>query len=147
MKLLIVDDCVDIVNILSSFLELSGHEIDKAPDGVEAVELLRNNSYDVVITDAQMPRMDGVELCKVVKSDFPATYIIGMTGSFNALDAFKAAGADICFAKPFHIDEIENAIENIWSSDHDVAAGISDPSQSYHCRYSGSKHGLRLDML
>jgi DNA-binding response OmpR family regulator len=133
MKLLIVDDCVDIVNILSSFLELSGHEIDKAQNGIEAAELLRNNSYDVVITDGEMPRMNGVELCKVIKSDFPATYIIGMTGSFHALDAFKAAGADICFSKPFHIDEIENAIEEIfpsWPLDPVVPAGINDSCRS-----------------
>jgi DNA-binding response OmpR family regulator len=70
MKLLIADDCVEIVNILSSFLELSGHEIDKALNGIEAAELLRNNSYDVVITDAQMPGMDGKGLCKFIKSGF-----------------------------------------------------------------------------
>lgn len=131
MKLLIVDDSVDITSILSSFLELSGHEIDKALDGVEAVELLRNNSYDVVITDGEMPRMSGIELCKFIKSDFPATYIIGMSGSFRALNEFKNVGADVCFSKPFHIDEIENAIENIWSSDRVDRTGISDAFWSY----------------
>jgi DNA-binding response OmpR family regulator len=127
MKLLIVDDCVDIVNILSSFLELSGHEIDKALDGIEAAELLRSNSYDVVITDAEMPRMGGAELCRFIKSDFPATYVIGMSGSFQALNDFKAAGSDICFAKPFHLDEMENAVENIWSSGRS-GSGVADES-------------------
>jgi len=136
MKLLIVDDCVDIVNILSSFLELSGHEIDKALDGIEAAELLRNNSYDVVITDAEMPRMGGAELCRHIKSDFPATYVIGMSGSFQALNDFKAAGADICFAKPFHLDEMENAVENIWSSGRSGSAVAGDSFWSYSERLS-----------
>jgi len=125
MKLLIVDDCIEVVNILTSFLELSGYKIDKALDGIEAVELLRNNSYDVVITDAEMPRMGGVELCKFIKSDFPAIYIIGISGSFYALAELKAAGADICFSKPFHIDEIEKVIENL-HVDYHVHADIHD---------------------
>ena len=136
MKLLIVDDCVDIVNILSSFLELSGHEADKALDGIEAAELLRNNSYDVVITDAEMPRMGGAELCKFIKSDFPATYVIGMSGSFQALNDFKAAGSDICFAKPFHLDEMENAVENIWSSGRSGSGVADDSFWSYPERLS-----------
>jgi CheY-like chemotaxis protein len=125
MKLLIVDDCVDIVNILSFFLELSGHETDKALNGIEAAELLRNNSYDVVITDGEMPGMDGRELCQFIKTGFAAIYIIGISGSFSALTELKAAGADICFSKPFHVGEIEKAIENLLP-DYDVPAGIND---------------------
>lgn len=124
MKLLIVDDCVDIINILSSFLELSGYETDKALNGIEATKLLQNNSYDVVITDAEMPGMDGQELCKFVKSDFPSLYIIGMSGSFQALNELKAAGADICFPKPFHVGEVEEAIENRFLS---LSPDLSSP--------------------
>ncbi|MGV8056993.1 MAG: response regulator transcription factor [Smithellaceae bacterium] len=130
MKLLIVDDCVDIVNILASFLELSAYEVDKATDGIEAVELLRNNFYNVVITDAEMPRMDGMELCEFIKTEFPAIYIIGMSGSFQALDKLKDAGADICFSKPFHVVEIERAIENMLP-DSNVTAEINDSCRLY----------------
>lgn len=133
MKLLIVDDCADIAYILSSFLELSGHETDKALNGREAAELLRNNSYDVVITDAEMPEMDGKGLCKFIKSGFPSVYIIGISGSCHALAELTAAGADICFAKPFHIDELEEAIENRFtpmSPDLGEPAGINGPYRS-----------------
>ena len=124
MKLLIVDDCVDILNILSSFLELSGYETDKALNGMEAAERLQNNSYDVVITDAEMPGMDGQELCMFIKSDFPSLYVIGMSGSFQALNELKAAGADICFSKPFHVGEVEEAIENRFLS---LSPGLGAP--------------------
>jgi DNA-binding response OmpR family regulator len=129
MKLLIVDDCVDIVKIMSSFLEMSDHQVDKAHNGIEAVDLLRNNSYDVVITDAEMPGMDGIELCKFIKSGFPAIYIIGTSGSFYSLDELRDAGADLCFSKPFHIDEVEKAIEKRFPSrrtDLDSQTGIND---------------------
>ncbi len=129
MKLLIVDDCVDILNILSSFMELSGHESDKALNGLEAVELLKNNYYDVVITDAEMPQMDGKKLCGFIKSFAPELYIIGVSGSPHALDELRTAGADICFSKPFRMSDLDEAIENRLSSllpDRDEQAGISD---------------------
>ena len=112
MKLLVVDDSPDIVEILSSMMELIGHEVSKAYDGTEAVKQLLNNRYDVVITDAKMPIMGGVELCKSVKSQFPGVYIIGISGCFDALKELKNAGADICFFKPFKIEELEEALEN-----------------------------------
>jgi DNA-binding response OmpR family regulator len=112
MKILLVDDCADILNLLASFLELSDHETDKALNGVEALELLHKNVYDVVITDSEMPRMDGQALCKFIKAELPDLYIIGISGSSEALDKLSAAGADVCFAKPFRIGEIEKAIEN-----------------------------------
>lgn len=72
MKLLIVDDSPEIVEILSSMMELIGHEVSKAYDGTEAVKQLLNNRYEVVITDAKMPIMDGVELCKFINRSFQA---------------------------------------------------------------------------
>lgn len=113
MKLLIVDDCVDVINILSSLLKLSGYEIDVAFDGIEAMKLLRNNSYNVVITDAEMPGLDGMKLCKFIKSNYSTVYIIGISGSIHGLKGLSDAGADICFSKPFHIDEIRKAIKNL----------------------------------
>lgn len=111
MKLLIVDDSAEIVEILFSAMELFGHEVDKAYDGIEALERLKNNSYDVVITDAEMPRMGGVEICQFLKAQFSAIFVIGMSGCFRALKELKNAGADICFSKPFSIQAVEEAIE------------------------------------
>lgn len=112
LKLLIVDDSPEIVNILSSTMEMSGHRVDEAYDGMEAIELLRKKTYDVVITDAEMPRLNGIEVCKYLRARFPDVYVIGMSGSFNALKALKNAGADICFSKPFSTGKLEEAIEN-----------------------------------
>jgi len=111
MKVLLVDDCVDIVNILASFLELSDHEVDKASNGIEAIALLRKNVYDVVITDSEMPGMDGSGLCRFIRSEIPDLFIIGISGSSRSLEKLRTAGADVCFAKPFRIDEIEQAME------------------------------------
>ncbi|MGO9139357.1 MAG: response regulator [Syntrophales bacterium] len=112
MKLLVVDDSPDVVEVLSIILKLSGHGVDEACNGIEAVRRLQENSYDVVITDAQMPGMGGVEVCNFLKMQFPDVYIIGISGSSRGLKELKDAGAHICLAKPFQLDELEEAVEN-----------------------------------
>lgn len=140
MKLLVVDDYAEIVNILASYLELSGHEIDKAFNGMEAVKLLGSRSYNLVITDAEMPGMTGTELCRFIKSRFPDTFVVGLSGSFKALKELAAAGADICFSKPFHICKIEEVIEKRSALPQDTGArsGMNDagrlPTPAYPYR-------------
>jgi CheY-like chemotaxis protein len=112
MKLLVVDDSPEVVEILSTILKLSGHGVDEAYDGIEAVKRLQETWYDIVITDAQMPGMGGVEVCNFLKSEFPDIYIIGISGSSCALKELKDAGAHICLFKPFHLDELEEAVKS-----------------------------------
>jgi len=111
MRMLVVDDDPNIVNILSSELKQFGHEVDEGHDGLEAVERIQNDSYDVVIVDAMMPKMSGAEVCKFIKSHFPTTYIIGISGYPESLKKLKNGGADICFTKPFSIEQIQRALK------------------------------------
>jgi len=92
MKLLVVDDSPVVVEVLASILKLSGHGVDEAYDGIEAVTRLQDNWYDVVITDAQMPVMGGVEVCKYLKSQFPGVYIVGMSGCSRSLKRTQGCG-------------------------------------------------------
>jgi CheY-like chemotaxis protein len=112
MKLLVVDDSPVVVEILASILKLSGHGVDEAYDGVDAVNRLQDNCYDIVITDAQMPGMGGVEVCKFLKSQFPGVYIVGMSGCSRSLKELKDAGAHICLSKPFDMNQVEEVINN-----------------------------------
>ena len=80
MKLLIVDSNRDILQLLSSMITLFGHGVDEAGDGLEAISLLQRGRYDVVVTDANMPRVDGVQLCKFLKAQRPDIHVIGMSG-------------------------------------------------------------------
>ena len=111
MKLLVVDDNPDILELLSSAMKLFGHTVDTACDGVDAISLQSNNRYDAVITDADMPRMDGFSLCRIVKEQSPGIRIIGMSGVCGE-KAFRNAGADVCLSKPFSISELREAVEN-----------------------------------
>ncbi|MDA8125105.1 MAG: response regulator [Deltaproteobacteria bacterium] len=111
MRLLVVDDNPELLEVLSDAMALFGHEVDTAKDGIDAMDLQTNQHYDIVITDADMPRLDGIELCRFIKTHSPAVKIIGMSGSL-ALAEFKDAGADFCLSKPFSIDQLRDAVEN-----------------------------------
>jgi CheY-like chemotaxis protein len=112
MKLLVVDDNPDILQILSSMITHFGHGVDEAGDGLEAIRLLKQYRYDVVVTDADMPRFDGVQLCRFLKSKLPDIHVIGMSGDLSSLKELENAGADICLPKPFGLAEFQSAIED-----------------------------------
>jgi CheY-like chemotaxis protein len=112
MKLLVVDDNQAVLQILSSILTHFGHGVDEAGDGFEAIRLLQQGRYDVVVTDADMPRVDGIQLCRFVKAKRPDIHVIGMSGDLSALKELENAGADICLPKPFGLNELQSAIES-----------------------------------
>ncbi|HOI17785.1 MAG TPA: response regulator [Geobacteraceae bacterium] len=111
MRLLVVDDKPEIRKLLSSAMELCGHKVDTASDGIDAINLRLSNQYDAVITDADMPRMDGFRLCKFMKKEFPGTRVIGMSGAWGE-KAFRNAGVDICLSIPFTMVDLKKAVED-----------------------------------
>jgi CheY-like chemotaxis protein len=111
MKVLVVESNSAIAQLLSSFLRRCGHIVDEASYGREAIHKLQSSRYDIVITDSEIIGVDGAELCKYIKSHFQDIYIIGISGYLSALKDLTDAGADICFSKPFDIDQARKAID------------------------------------
>ncbi|NOY09691.1 MAG: response regulator [Spirochaetes bacterium] len=113
-KLLIVDDNKYIRNFLKDFLDLPGCSIDTAENGKEAVEMFSREKYFLVITDVDMPEMDGTALSRYIKLHYPYTYIIVMSGE-NNLDSFAKMGIKNYFSKPLNLTKIRNKILEIIS--------------------------------
>ncbi len=114
--LLIVDDNIDHLTLLARYAEASGHEYRTANTGSSAIEMIRENDFDVIITDIIMPNMDGMELIKFSREHAPNASIIAMTGyskSYSYTDVIKA-GADDFFAKPFSKDEFITKLRRIF---------------------------------
>src|SRR5436305_12744800 len=91
-RLLLVDDDPLIVNSLSEFLKLEGYAVDTAPDGAAAVEMLAANRYNLVLTDVNMPRTNGLELLRTIRNHYPDVVVLVSTGNGtieNALEAVK----------------------------------------------------------
>lgn len=113
-RLLIVDNEPEIREMLSRHFRYLGFKVDVASDGVDALEKLTKDRTEVIISDIVMPRMDGVELLKIVRNEYPMIHTIMITGYVtleNALACMRY-GADTCIFKPLEdLTELEEAVE------------------------------------
>lgn len=106
-SILIVDDDPGIRSSMSDFIDFAGYKSLKAESAFEAIEILKANHVDVVITDIMMPGMNGLELTDVIKKDFDSEVIVvtGYSGDFSYVDAIGKGASDFIF-KPFRLEEL-----------------------------------------
>lgn len=116
-KLLVVDDNEGVRHLVSRWLERAGFRVEEASDGAEAVEMVRKNPPDVILADIRMPKIDGIELARIVKSEFPGIKIILMTAysSPQTIAQAKREGVDDYLEKPFTKDQVEKMALDIIS--------------------------------
>jgi two-component system response regulator PilR (NtrC family) len=108
-KFLIVDDEQGIRQLLTLVFERAGHNVRTAENGRRAVELLRAEAADLIISDVKMPDMDGIELLRAARELLPDVAVVMMTAFATvetAREAFKL-GADDFVQKPFDVDELK----------------------------------------
>ena len=112
-KILVVDDELSMREFLEILFSGEGYRVDTAGGGKEAVEKIGDRDYHVVITDIQMPGVDGIEVLRKAKEVSPGTEVIMMTAfasTETAVEAMKCGAYDY-ITKPFKIDEIKLVIE------------------------------------
>ena len=113
-KILVVDDEQSLREVLSIMLKRAGYAVTSAMDGEEAIELIQKEIFDLVITDLRMPKIDGMEVLKAVKSASPETVVLIITAFATADSAVEAMkqGAYDYLTKPFQVDEVQLIIRN-----------------------------------
>jgi DNA-binding response OmpR family regulator len=113
-RILVVDDEERIVNFLRSKLRASGYEVLTAGNGVEGLEQARAQEPDLIVLDILMPKMDGLEMLKELRS-FSTVPVIILTAKGADADRIKGLrlGADDYLPKPFNPDELVARIEAI----------------------------------
>ena len=113
--MLSVDDDAELRELLHELIGQMGHASVTATDGIDALEKMEEEQFDIVITDINMPRLNGVGLIKRIASDFSDTDVIAITGyqtEYNYTDII-ALGASDFISKPINIDEFEAKIKRI----------------------------------
>lgn len=108
IRILIADDEVDYLDLISRRLEGAGHEVMTAPDGTRALELIQEQDFDVGLFDYQMPGLDGIELMQEAQKIQPLMQYILITGHGTIASAIQAMkeGASDYITKPSNFDEI-----------------------------------------
>ncbi|MBR4719525.1 MAG: response regulator transcription factor [Lachnospiraceae bacterium] len=114
MKVLVVDDEKAIVKGIAFSIQNDGNEVDCAYDGEEALEMIRNGDYDIILLDVMLPKMDGFEVCRRVR-EFSKIPIIVLTAKNDDMDKIAGLtnGADDYVTKPFNIMEIKARMEAV----------------------------------
>ena len=114
-NILVVDDEKQVCDLLAEALTYMGHKVVAAKDGVDAVEKMELTSFSIVVTDMDMPRMDGMELIRHLVESCNGTDIIAITGhtmKYKYTDVIAAGAADF-ITKPFTLNELEAKLNRL----------------------------------
>lgn len=116
-QILVVDDEEALRSVLSGELVTSGYEVSTASDGDEAISVIQNKKFDLVLLDIKMPKVDGFEVLKFVKKHFPTMKVIMLTGFADLKNAIesKKNGAEDFVSKPYDLVDLLTTIERVLS--------------------------------
>ena len=116
-SILVVDDEDYLRTVLSSELVNEGYEVRTAPDGDDAIKEMGEASFDLVLLDIKMPRMNGFEVLKHIKEQHGKTKVVMLTGFADLKNAIesKKLGADDFVSKPYDLVDLLTTIERVLS--------------------------------
>ncbi len=116
-KILAVDDSASMRQMVSFTLKGAGHDVVEASDGTEALKYAQGQSVDLVLSDVNMPNMNGIELCRNLRQlpDYKFTPILMLTteSAGDKKMEGKSAGATGWIVKPFNPDQLLTTIKKV----------------------------------
>ncbi|MBP0962107.1 MAG: response regulator transcription factor [Oscillospiraceae bacterium] len=106
-RILIVDDESNIRNVVKEYAEFEGYEVAEAEDGMQAIEAVKNNDFDIIVMDVMMPKLDGYSACKEIKKikSIPVIMLSARGEEYDKLFGFEI-GVDDYVVKPFSPKEL-----------------------------------------
>jgi two-component system sensor histidine kinase and response regulator WspE len=115
---LVVDDSLTVRELERKLLDQAGYEVEIAVDGLDGWNAVRAGEFDLIITDVDMPRMDGIELVKLIKKDERLARLPVMIVSYKDREEDRErgleAGADYYLTKgSFYDDTLQQAVANL----------------------------------
>lgn len=106
-KILVVDDEIKIREIIKEYAEFEGYEVAQAEEGMQAVEMVKNQDFDIIIMDVMMPKLDGYSACKEIRKikQIPVIMLSARGEEYDKLFGFEI-GVDDYVVKPFSPKEL-----------------------------------------
>ena len=113
-KILVVEDEKDIQNIIKAFLENAGYKVETADDGLDGINIIQKNKFDLILLDIMMPKIDGFVVCEMIRknSNVPIIILTALTDEESQLKGFDKL-ADDYITKPFSMPIVLKHIEAI----------------------------------
>lgn len=120
-KVLIAEDSSVIQNLTKKILQIQNYKIFSAKNGVQVLEMLEKEYFDIILMDINMPKMDGMECAQKIraleddkKSKIPIVAITGNAKNYS-MDDFKNAGINEYLQKPLNFDNLVDTVKNLTS--------------------------------
>ena len=113
-KILVVEDEKDIQNIIKAFLENAGYKVEITDDGLDGINIIQKNKFDLILLDIMMPKIDGFVVCEMIRknSNVPIIILTALTDEESQLKGFDKL-ADDYITKPFSMPIVLKHIEAI----------------------------------
>lgn len=126
-RILVVEDNTDLSRLLELHLKDLNFDVDLCFEGLEAISMIDRAAYDLVILDLMLPGIDGLEICKHIRSQATYTPIIMLTSRTSELDRVLGLeiGADDYVTKPFSIRELMARVKALFRRSDNTSAGAS----------------------
>ncbi|MFP3982641.1 MAG: response regulator [Desulfurivibrionaceae bacterium] len=112
--ILVIDDDSTIRKIMEEYLEQVGFRVLSAADGLEGLDMIRQENYDLVVLDVHLPYVSGIGLIKIAREKTPGIPVICITGyGYHPEQIAEEEKADIVLAKPVPLDELAENIKKL----------------------------------
>lgn len=124
LRILIVEDNIDIAENIGDYLELQGHLLDFAMDGVNGLHLALTQKFDVIVLDIMLPGLDGLTFCRKLRKETNyAVSVLMLTARDTLSDKLEGfdAGADDYLVKPFALEELAARISALARRDYNAS--------------------------
>jgi two-component system OmpR family response regulator len=130
LKIILIDDDVELLELLEEFLSFNGMEVTTCPSGKEGLAMIEKEIFDVAVLDVMMPGMSGLDVLKRISSDFSCLPVIMLTAKGEEIDRVVGIelGADDYMVKPFSSRELLARIKAIGRRKEKLTA-IKEPEQ------------------
>lgn len=129
VRVLLVEDDKNLSFILKSSLEqmIGGYEVVSVSNGKDGLEILDSENFDVIVSDVEMPVMDGVTMVQHIRKNHPSLAVIFITGLTTARDVINGyqAGADFYIKKPFLPEELDAHIQAVMRMKQNIGMQIT----------------------
>ena len=137
-KILVVDDEVNIRLVVKEYAEFEGYEVREAENGMQAIEMVKNEDFDLIIMDVMMPKLDGYSACKEIKKvkNIPVIMLSARGEEYDKLFGFEI-GIDDYVVKPFSPKELMARIKVVITRNSGRTEATSDKYKF---------EGLEIDM-
>ncbi len=145
MEVLVVEDDLQLAKIVKKILETKNFEVEIIDDGLEAVERIKEKSFDLYLIDINVPRISGLEVVKYIRELYNDGFIVMITASVDEYYFEKAYeyGCDDYIKKPFHVKELEVRVKHLLNKEN------SFKFDNYEFRFDDDelfKNGERINL-